>query len=190
MDKNARLSNIFRRAFHLYQGQPGTFARPKTKIEDTMNKALLTLAALTLSTGFAFADAAPSVTDPVSGMEMPINQIDFSQLTAEQMAALISEMQAMSGEHRQQAQEMMQAQMQEMSPEAMAELRAAMQQEMQNNGGMGNGSMDNGSMGNGAMGNGSAGNGTAGNGSNGGNHNGGGNGSGGSKGGTSKMGGN
>ncbi len=100
-----------------------------------MNKTLLTLAALTLGTGLgaslALADTPPSVYDPVTGVVMPIDQIDFSQLDAAQIAAVIAEMQAMRDEHRAQAEETMRARMQEMTPEARAEMRAAMQQEMQ-----------------------------------------------------------
>ncbi len=96
-----------------------------------MNKTLLTLAALTLGTSMALADTPPSVYDPVTGVVMPIDQIDFSQMDAAEIAAVIAEMQAMRDEHRAQAEETMRARMQEMTPEARAEMRAAMQQEMQ-----------------------------------------------------------
>jgi len=139
LTKNARLPNILGGAFDLYQAQPGTSARPETRIEVPMKKTRLTLAALTLGTSMAFAATPHSVYNPATGIVMPMDQIDFSQLDAGQMAEIIAEMRAMAAEHRAQAQQVLQAHMQEMTPEARAERRAAMQQKMQQNGGNGGG---------------------------------------------------
>ncbi len=127
-----------------------------------MNKTLLTLAALTLSTGMALADTKPSIWDPSTGMVVPVDQIDFANTDAADMVAMLAEMRAMGAEHRQEAQAMMQQHMQEMTPEARAELQAAMQQEMQAM--QQNGTMSGGNMGNmGGNGGGMGGNGMGGN---------------------------